>query len=57
MKIVILYDLDNIQTIENVRGIAPENDDTSVIIWYTDEEGQNAFMSIHYADYIRITIL
>lgn len=56
MKIVIDYG-DRLQTLENVRGIAPENDDTSVIIWYTDDEGQNAFMSIHYADYIRITIL
>lgn len=45
------------ETIKNVRGIAPENDDTSVIIWYTDEEGQNTFMSIHYADYVRIIIL
>lgn len=45
------------ETIKNVRGIAPENDDTSVIIWYTDSEGQNTFMSIHYADYVRIVIL
>ena len=56
MKIVIDYG-DRLQTLDNVRGIAPENDDTSVIIWYTDNEGQNAFLSIHYADYVRITIL
>ena len=56
MKIIIDYG-EYVGTIDNVRGIAPENDNTSVIIWYTDDEGQNAFMSLHYADYVRITIL
>lgn len=56
MKIIINYG-DTYETIDNVRGIAPENDNTSVIIWYTDSEGQNTFLSIHYADYVRITIL
>lgn len=56
MNIVIDFG-DRIEAVNNVRGIAPENDDTSVVIWYTDYEGQNAFRSIHYADYIRITIL
>lgn len=56
MKIIINYG-DYSATIDNVCGIAPENDNTSVIIWYTDSEGQNAFLSIHYADYVRITIL
>ena len=56
MKIVIDFG-DRIGTVDNVRGIAPENDNTSLIIWYTDSEGQNTFMSIHYADYVRIVIL
>lgn len=56
MNIVIDFG-DRIEAVNNVRGIAPENDNTSVIIWYTDDEGQNTFRSIHYADYIRITIL
>ena len=56
MTIFIDYGTSN-EMIRTVHGIAPENDDTSVVIWYTDDEGQNAFLSIHYADYIRITIL
>ena len=56
MTIFIDYGTRN-DMIRNVRGIAPENDDTSVVIWYTDSEGQNTFLSIHYAEYVRITIL
>lgn len=56
MTIFIDYGTSN-ETIKNVRGIAPENDDTSVVIWYTESDGQNVFRSIHYADYVRIIIL
>lgn len=56
MTIFIDYGTSN-ETIKNVRGIAPENDDTSVVIWYTEPDGQNVFRSIHYADYVRIIIL
>lgn len=59
MTIYIYYDdfgCDEPERIKNVRGIAPDNENNQVIIWYT-KKGENRFLNLKYTDYVRIVIL
>ena len=57
MTIIIYYDdLGEPETIRNVRGIAPDNDHDSLVIWYI-KDSANKFLTIRYTDYVRIVIL
>lgn len=57
MTIYIYYDdIGEPERIANVRGIAPDNENSRVIIWYT-KGGKNNFLDLKYTDYVRIVIL
>lgn len=57
MTIMIYYDdVLEPEKIQNVRGIAPDNEHDRLVIWYI-KDGHNTFLDIKYTDYIRILIL
>lgn len=57
MTIIIYYDdVTEPEKIQNVRGIAPDNDHDSLVIWYI-KDSANKILTIRYTDYVRIVIL
>lgn len=57
MTIIIYYDdVTEPEKIQNVRGIAPDNEHDRLVIWYI-KDGHNTFLDIKYTDYVRILII